>query len=559
MDKDTLLASRYRILDSLAAGGMAEIYLAFDERLREKRVVKVVDTSSPGHEAARAGLEREASLLSSLSHPALPVSYGLTVEEGRAWLMLEYFDGITLEQMKTRWARSIPAKRLIPYMLELLDVLTYLHGLDPPVLHRDIKPENIVITRRGALRLLDFGIARTGEPGGGTIPLLDGFGTEGDAPPEQRHGGGGTDRRSDIYGVGALIYYLMEDALPSPGAAAFTHTPESLRPIISRCLSLEPAGRYQNGAELAAALVEWQRAEDYSGMWPGYLAFREYVDHRKKTGYPGCEYAVSGDERYTKLLFQPLVKGSVESYIEAALPYHIAPMLSSGILVGERQFPHIHRSAVHCSSVLGIPVPRIVIYPEAQWNACVIGIDASFWIFMTSSLASEAGEGELNCIIGHECGHIHNRHVTASTLAHWILSGLSIIPFLPFIGALSEQAVMAWNRAGEMTSDRAGLLCCGDLDVASRSLLRLACGSKELAETVNLDEFLIQHEKVKDMPNISEALSYETHPALPGRIKALRLFAGSELYYRLAGRASPLSALSKDTLEEQTRKLLDLN
>jgi serine/threonine protein kinase len=193
---------------------MGAVYEAQDCRLGTTVALK--QTLFSDEELSRA-FEREARLLASLSHPALPRVSDHFVEGGGQFLVMEFIPGDDLAgQLKLR-ERPFECDQVLDWAYQLLDALEYLHSHRPPVIHRDIKPQNLKTTDAGRIILLDFGLAK-GEPqllDRGTASSVFGY-TLNYAPLEQiEHKG--TDRRSDLYSLGATLYQLMTGLVP-PGS-----------------------------------------------------------------------------------------------------------------------------------------------------------------------------------------------------------------------------------------------------------------------------------------------------------------------------------------------------
>lgn len=235
---------KYRIIRTLGQGGEGCVYLARDESLSRLVAVKGLRNRT-----------REAAFLRDLRHPMLPVVYELFYEEGW-YLVMEYIDGISLHNY-IRAKGSVEEEQARLWAAALLDVLSYLHTRETPVIYRDLKPDNIMVCRNGSLRLVDFGAAgfhRFGEGGEGRMAYTSGF-----AAPEQKGAGGEkawADERSDIYACGKTLYYMLTGA--DPGVESCTALPLSaynpllsaeLERIVRRCIAEEPEARYQAAAE----------------------------------------------------------------------------------------------------------------------------------------------------------------------------------------------------------------------------------------------------------------------------------------------------------------------
>jgi len=261
----TVLQGRYHILKTLRIGGMGAVYLAQDTRLANRQVaVKEMipfPNASPAEQAqARQQFQREASILASLDHPNLPRVYDYFTEGAKCYLVMDYIDGETLEDILNRTSGFLPESQVLNWAVQLCDVLSYLHNRQPPVIFRDLKPSNIMVDRRGTVKLIDFGIARLFKPEKATDTVA--FGTVGYAPPEQ-YGKGQTDARSDIYALGATLHHLLTKRDPTqippfsfPSVRSVnSKVSEALDHAILRAVEPDPNRRWQSAQEMKQALV----------------------------------------------------------------------------------------------------------------------------------------------------------------------------------------------------------------------------------------------------------------------------------------------------------------
>ncbi|HMV99042.1 MAG TPA: protein kinase [Acidobacteriota bacterium] len=200
----SLLQNRYRIESLLGKGGMGAVYRATDTRL--SNVVALKETLFQDERLRRA-FEREAKLLAGLFHPALPKVSDYFSEGDGVFLVMAYVPGEDLQQMAERQPGPFPLSQVLDWADQILDVLEYLHGQQPPIIHRDIKPANLKLTPDGRIILLDFGMARGG--GGSSIA---GYSVN-YAPPEQIDQIS-TDARSDLYALGATLWHLLSGESP---------------------------------------------------------------------------------------------------------------------------------------------------------------------------------------------------------------------------------------------------------------------------------------------------------------------------------------------------------
>jgi serine/threonine protein kinase len=215
----------------------------------------------PPEEQAQAiqNFKIEAKMLWGLSHPNLPAFTNFFAENQRYFLVMEYIDGHTLEELLERQSAPFPERHVLRWAEELCDVLAYLHSQNPPIIFRDMKPGNVMLTRQGHVKLIDFGIARFFRPTRGPDTRL--LGTPGYAPPEQ-YGTAQTDERSDIYSLGMTLFHLLTNTLSEKGFGVkvkdvWMANPQVWLPVaqaLEQATALEPAMRYENVAAFRLAL-----------------------------------------------------------------------------------------------------------------------------------------------------------------------------------------------------------------------------------------------------------------------------------------------------------------
>lgn len=256
LEHGSLLGGRYRIESVLGTGGMSQVYKAEDMKLPGKTWAIKESVATVPYESS---METEAALLTSLRHPRLPliVDFFVPDEEGYTYLVMEYIEGQTLSDYHKQCRGKIPLEHMTDFVLQLLDVLSYLHGLNPAVIYRDLKPSNIMITPDYEVRLIDFGIARSfkAQHTEDTVKL----GTAGFAAPEQ-YGTGQTDARSDLYGLGALLLYLMTGGtytewIQGVESSIRSDVPRTYIPVVRRLLRQNPEERFQSADEVRKELL----------------------------------------------------------------------------------------------------------------------------------------------------------------------------------------------------------------------------------------------------------------------------------------------------------------
>jgi eukaryotic-like serine/threonine-protein kinase len=253
LESGQVLAQRYRVQRLLGKGGMGAVYLADDEVLKELVALKVISSAFASDEQAMvARFRREAAAARKVSSPAVIRIHDLgEARPGLLYLSMEYFAGRTLAEL-------IAQRGLVP-MKDVTDILAQVcAGLEAAheagVIHRDLKPSNVLVGERGAVKIIDFGLATTAMSEGLTATGAI-LGTPHYMAPEQVRGKA-VDARSDIYALGALAYHLVTGRPPFAGenaiAIGFAHLSEAPQPPTEIRKDCPPA----LGAAILAALAK---------------------------------------------------------------------------------------------------------------------------------------------------------------------------------------------------------------------------------------------------------------------------------------------------------------
>jgi eukaryotic-like serine/threonine-protein kinase len=268
MPPGTLLGT-YEISGKIGHGGMGIVYLARDTRLDRPVAIKMLIPRYTSNPHFRERLKREARAAARLSHPGIATVYALEEFGDALYIVYEYVPGHTL--LKTIEGGPLPARQLIDTAIQIAGALAEAH--ERGIVHRDLKPENVSRTDSGAIKILDFGLARF-EPGTdlkSSNPRLTHtgvfLGTPAYASPEQLLGGE-VDRRTDIFSFGVLLYELATGKHPFGTADSMTTIarileaevpelsqsrpgiPKGLDLIVRRCLKKKPSERYESTREL---------------------------------------------------------------------------------------------------------------------------------------------------------------------------------------------------------------------------------------------------------------------------------------------------------------------
>jgi serine/threonine protein kinase len=287
---DTILQSRYRVIQHLGKGGMGAVYEAIDLRLGHTVALKQTLTND---EDQWKQFEREARLLAWLNHPALPRVSDYFTEGHRAFFVMQFVDGCDLAEIIAQQPGPLPRHAVVAWADQLLDALIYLHTHERQIIHRDIKPHNLKITRTGQIVLLDFGLAKTqtADPSG-SVSYTSVFGYTPRYAPLEQIQDLGTSPQSDIYALGATLYHLLTGVKPPDALARATALvsarPNPLKPaneinkavgvelaaILTRAMAQNPDERYATAAEFREALRQIGRG----GADVEYLVHHSEID-----------------------------------------------------------------------------------------------------------------------------------------------------------------------------------------------------------------------------------------------------------------------------------------
>jgi serine/threonine-protein kinase len=267
LETGAFIDRKYRILGEIGRGGMSVVYAAVSVSSGKLRAVKEVRKDGARDLAVmRRSLTVEMELLQKLSHPSLPVVADIIERQSSFLVVMDYISGVPLSRAVSERG-ALPPEQVIRWAKQICDVLGYLHSRMPAIIYRDMKPSNIILRPDGSVALIDFGAAR--EFKAGASADTTNLGTAGYAAPEQFGGRGQTDVRTDIFCLGATLRHLLtgidpsvprsEDTTRRPAAPAL---PAGVERVVTRCMRLNPAERYQSCAEL---LYELDRCFERDG------------------------------------------------------------------------------------------------------------------------------------------------------------------------------------------------------------------------------------------------------------------------------------------------------
>ena len=307
--KGDLLLDRYEIQEIVGMGGMGAVYRARDKNFKAIRLVAIKEMiSQVTDELVRKNIfqifEREANILATLRHPAIPRIYDYFTIRERAYLVLEFVHGKNLEQVISDAKSFFPEEQILNWAAEICDVLDHLHSHKPePIIFRDIKPSNIMSTLQNHIALVDFGIAKVFESGQKNTMV----GTQGYSPPDQYRGE--ATPKVDIYALGATLHHLLtlkDPQLEAPFSFAERPIREinpnvspEMAAVVERALEYKPEDRYSSALEMKEALINVARQTGtlLNLTMPGSVT-TGHIDGVKAVWEFECEDEVRGSPIY---------------------------------------------------------------------------------------------------------------------------------------------------------------------------------------------------------------------------------------------------------------------
>jgi len=348
---------RYRLLSTLGAGGMGEVYHALDTRLDREVAIKILPARLADNPEAMRRFEREAKAVAVLSHPNILSIHDFGNEQGLCFAVMELLKGETLRSRLSDGA--LPWRKAVGIGVEIAEGLSAAHAKG--ITHRDLKPENIFLTSDGRTKILDFGLARVNaaksdenNTSATTVPRITDpgvvMGTPGYMSPEQVRGAE-VEAPSDIFSFGSVLYEMATGRRPFAGktvadtmaailrddppdlAESGKNIPPDLEQVIIHCLEKNPAERFQSARDLAFALKTISGESGKSKTLPKPLPLRSRAAVLSAAGLllpllGLALYLIIGSKKSVSIVVLPFADGVETEYISDGITESITNSLS---------------------------------------------------------------------------------------------------------------------------------------------------------------------------------------------------------------------------------------
>ena len=403
----------YVLGERLGAGGMGEVFKAFDERLERPVALKQIRPDAATESRARRRFKREARAAARLNHPGIVKLHDVVSEDDSDWIVMELVEGQTLAELIE--SGPLSAEKALALALDLAQALNAAHS--EGIVHRDLKTKNVLVTSEARIKILDFGLAKQilFQDGQSTSMTADGqvVGTPHAMSPEQAMGRK-VDLRSDLFSLGSLFYEMVTGVAPFKGdnpvetlrqvctleppaikdrAAGF---PQAFSDLVAKLLEKEPAHRPRTAAEVVAEL---QRLVDLP-LDEALTVAGPAPDEDTGTVSDGLSSHSTGERRQVTVMCCELVSGDESSG-------SLDPELLYGVMA---EFEELAREVVessngHVVNILGHRLVACLGYPEAREDDPIRALDLVFLLASRcQKLRSDSGGGRYTIRVGVHTG-----------------------------------------------------------------------------------------------------------------------------------------------------------
>jgi Zn-dependent protease with chaperone function len=268
----------------------------------------------------------------------------------------------------------------------------------------------------------------------------------------------------------------------------------------------------------------------------------------------GAAYAFSGEQRFRRTLAMARpVTMALEATTRLWKDVARTELLGTAVKVSDSQFPRVWEAAKKAGGMLNVRLPAIFASPSKAIKVKVLGTEDSPHLIVNLELAEKLDDTELLAAIAHELAHIQNGHILYATALHYLNTSAAF--FVRWVVQPAIMTLQAWSRRAEVTCDRASLIAVRDVDKTMQAMVKLELGLDK-GSAFNADEYL------RALPEVKKSIGryaelFRSHPYVPKRVQALRLFADSALYAQLTGQ-DLTGKLSLPEIDKQVGNLISV-
>jgi Zn-dependent protease with chaperone function len=268
----------------------------------------------------------------------------------------------------------------------------------------------------------------------------------------------------------------------------------------------------------------------------------------------GATYAFAGERKFRRTLTfaQPVVM-ALEATSRLWRDSARTELLGRAVKVTDQQYPRVYHAAKAAGAALRIGVPAVFAAPSDTIKVAVLGTNDAPHLIVNLELAERLDDTALIAAIGHELGHVQNGHIFYATALHYLRHSAAF--YVRWVVQPAIMALQAWSRRAEVTCDRAALLAVRDLDKTLQALVQIELGV-ESGAAFSADDYL------RTVPDVKRGIGryaelFRSHPYVPKRVQALRLFAGSAMYAQATG-GDPNGKPSLIDIDKQVADLISV-
>ncbi len=284
--------------------------------------------------------------------------------------------------------------------------------------------------------------------------------------------------------------------------------------------------------------------------FPKWLAQRR--GSIEQSAREGAAYAFSGERKFRRnLMLARPVTMALEATTRLWRDVARTELLGTAVKVTDQQYPRVYEAAKKAGAALHVRVPVVFAAPTSSIKVKVLGTEDAPHLIVNLELAEKLSDDDLVAAIGHELGHVQNNHILYATALHYLTSSAAF--FVRWVVQPAIMTLQAWSRRAEITCDRAALLALRDEDKTLAALVKLELGLDKNS-SFDVEEYL------KNPPDIKKGLGsyaeiFRSHPYMPKRVQALRMFANSALFATVTGK-DPAGKASLPDIDKQVAELL---